>query len=138
MLNGNGHSNGHHERQKGLQAPDAEAVLSAILPNPENTRAEVALILSSAQRNIEPFLADPGKLNALVAVLNAIIADPTSRQRVRAAEVLLKATAAAVDQSIRIAEMLDKSGRLDRGESTENVGHLMMTVEEATPPRIAQ
>jgi broad specificity phosphatase PhoE len=119
MMGGNnGYHNNGDDRHKALSENGA-AAMKSLAPSLSNTREDVAALLSSAQRNLAPFLDGPDKTEALIAVLDEIVSDPNSRQRVRAAEVLVKAKTAAVDQAVKIAEVLDKAGRLDRGEATE-------------------
>lgn len=127
MLNGNGHTNGHKQALNG----EAAVALKTLMPSTDGGRNDVRMLIGRAASNLDPFLSSPESTQALIKILEAVAADPTSRQRVRASEVLLKAKSAAIDQIIRLAEVSDKIGRLDAGESTDIVTHYEVRIPEA-------
>ena len=129
MIDNNGHhnGNGHHQAVNGKAAE----AMQRLMPSSNLSRQDVRVLIDNAQRNIDPFLASPQMAADVIEVLRSVAGDPGSRQRVRAAEVLTKAIAAAVDQQIKLAELVDKTRRLDGGEPTENVRVFDVRIPEA-------
>lgn len=127
VSNSNGHTNGHH---KAVNGKAAEA-LKTLMPSTDCSRGDVATLITQARNNISAFLDDRKRTLALITVLESIARDPNSRQRVRAAEVLLKAVSSAVDQSIKLAEFTDKTSRLNDGEATDRVETYVVEIPEA-------
>lgn len=123
----NGHTNGHHQAVTG----EAAEALKTLMPSTDCSRGDVATLITQARNNISAFLDNRERTLALITVLESIATDPSSRQRVRASEVLLKAVSAAVDQSIKLAEFEDKRGRLDDGEATDRVETYVVEIPEA-------